>query len=179
MRLNPTLLRPSLSLLLAASIAAALPAAHADAALNLAASSYTETADGALLLNAEPVRLSHAPALVANDCIKVESSGAIRQRDRTQLVNACAHAVKLSYCIDSDGKGVRHCEHIGRRDFEAVTLAAGKRLTVATTVPVDADIRWVACRAGDQHYSTLIDDGTRGECLIAEGTTAIAAADPR
>ncbi|MBA4286191.1 MAG: hypothetical protein C0434_11740 [Xanthomonadaceae bacterium] len=181
MRLNPTLLRPSLSLLLAASIAAALPAAHADAALNLATSSYTETADGALLLNAEPVRLSHVPTLVASDCIKVESGGLARQRDRTQLVNTCAHAVKLSYCIASDGNGngAMRCDRIGRRGFEAATIAAGKRLTVATTVPVDADIRWVACRAGEHHYSTLIDDGTRGECLVAEGPTAIAAADPR
>lgn len=179
MRLNPTLLRPSLSLLLAASIAAAVPAADADAVLNLASSAYTETDDGALLLSVEPVRLSHAPALVASDCIKVESSGLARQRERTQLLNTCAHAVRLSYCIASDGNPAMRCDRIGRRGFEAVTIAAGKRLTVATTVPIDADIRWVACRAGDQHYSTLIDDGTRGECLVAEGPTAIAAAEPR
>ena len=174
MRLNPTLLRHTLTtLLLAAS--ATVTAAHADAPLNLATSAYTETADGALLLNAEPVRLSHAPSIVASNCIRVESGSVTRQRDRTHLVNGCAHAVKLSYCIAADSTGAMRCDRIGRRGFESVAIAAGDRITIAATVPVDADINWVACRSANNHYSTLIEDGSRGECLVAEGPTAIAA----
>ena len=173
MRLNPTPLR--LLLLAAVTTIAAMPAAQADGPLNLAASSYTETADGALLLNAEPVRLSHAPSIVASDCVRVESGHVTRQRDRTQLVNGCAHAVTVSYCIDADSSGAMRCDRIGRRGFESVAIVAGGRLTVPATVPVDADILWVACRAAEHHYSTLINDGRRGECLIAEGPTAIAA----
>lgn len=83
--------------------------------------------------------------------------------------------MRLSYCIAADGQGAMRCDRIGRRGFDSVALAAGQRLTIAAAVPVDADIHWVACRAGHDHYSTLIDGGQRGECLIAEGPTAIAA----
>jgi len=172
MRLNA-----SLHLLIAAAAAATLalaPAAHADEGLRLAAGSYTETADGALLLNAEPVRLSHAPALVASSCITVESNHRLRSSSRTQLVNSCTHAVKLSYCIAADDRSAHACSDVGRRGFDSTTIAAGQRLTLANNVPVDADVRWVACQAADNHYSTLIDDGARGECLVGEGPTALA-----
>lgn len=174
MRLNPTLLRPSLTLLLAAAALAALPAAHADAPLNLAASTYTETPDGALLLNAEPVRLSHAPALVASQCVRIETGGVTRARDRRQFVNDCGHAVTVSYCIAADGAGARRCDDIGHRGFDSVAIPAGGRIAIAAALPIDAEINWVGCRAADNHYSTLIDNGLRGECLVAEGPTAIA-----
>ncbi len=166
--------RTSLTLLLSAvACFAAVPVAQADATL-LARSNYTETADGSLLLKTAPVRLSHEAAAVASDCISVTSGASLHQRDTAMLVNRCNYAVKLSYCIDAEDGGARRCEAIGRRGFESVQIAAGSRLALNHGAPVDAEINWVACKAGDSTYSTLINNGTRGECLVEQGPTTIA-----
>lgn len=168
-------LRTPLALLLATTATlAGMASAHAGTRLDLAASRYTETADGALLLNAEPVRLSHQPALVASDCIAVEAASGRASGGRTMLVNRCAHAVEVSYCLVADEVRSLRCEDIGRRGFASVAIAAHGRVPVATATPIGADLQWVACQAGDHRYSTLIDNGTRGECLVAEGPTALA-----
>lgn len=184
MQLNSLSRYRSLTVLFAASLvaAAALPvaqAAESKVRLDLASSSYTETADGALVLNAEPVRLAHAPTIVASNCIRLESGKLTRQRDRARFVNDCAEPVTLSYCIAADDVGAMRCDQIGRRGFESIEIAARGRATIAASLPVDADVRWVACQSADNHHSTLIDNGTRGECLVSAGPTAVAASDRR
>lgn len=165
--------RPLALLITATACLAAIPAAQADATL-LAASNYTETADGSLLLKSEPVRLSHDDSAVASNCISVRGNGGMRQRDMAMLVNHCAYAVKVSYCIDAEQSTAKRCDAIGRRGFESVEIAAGSRLALNGFAPVDADISWVACKASDSTYSTLINKGTRGECLVEQGPTTIA-----
>jgi len=165
---------PAAVLLVATATLAALPAARADGRLDLAASRYTETADGALLLGDAPVRLAHQPGLVASHCIRVETPGGRQAGGRSSLVNGCDHAVDVSYCIDADEARTLRCDAVGRRGFASVAIAARGRLPVAAPTPAGAELQWVACRAGDDHYSTLTDDGRRGECLVAEGPTAIA-----
>lgn len=175
--MNRTLrtLRLPLALILG-SAAGLASAAAADSAtrLDLAASAYTETADGALLLNAEPVRLVHRPELVASNCVKVETGFGGYSSARTSLANTCGTAITVSYCIASDEPGAQRCDDIGRREFQSATLAAGGRLALAASTPVGTDVRWVACEAGDDRYSTLTDNGSRGECLVADGPTAVA-----
>lgn len=172
--MNRTLRTLRLPLALIFAGAAGIAAADTASRLDLAASSYTETPDGALLLNAEAVRLAHDPALVASDCVKVDTGLGLRNSTRTTLANTCATAITVSYCVASEDGGSQRCDDIGRRGFESVTIAAGGRAAVAASTPVGADLHWVACKAGDASYSTLTDNGSRGECLAATGPTAIA-----
>lgn len=151
-------------------------AAPLDSRLDLAASRYTETPDGALLLSAESVRLAHQPALVASHCVRVDTASGRAAGSRTSLVNTCDQALEVSYCIASDEAGALRCSAIGRRGFASVTIAAHGRSEITAPAPIGADVQWVACKAGVDHYSTLTDDGTRGECLVAAGPTAIAGA---
>lgn len=173
-----TLLSRPLALLITASAClAAIPVAQADARSDmtlLATSNYTETADGSLLLKSEPVRLSHDASAVASNCISLRGNADMRQPDVTALVNHCAYAVKVSYCIDAEQGAAKRCDAIGRRGFESVEIAADSHYTLNGVAPVDADISWVACKASDSTFSTLINKGTRGECLVEQGPTTIA-----
>ena len=169
---------PLAALLVSATAALACsPAVHAaplDGRLDLAASRYTETPDGALLLSTDSVRLAHQPALVASHCLQVETASGRAAASRTSLVNTCDHALEVSYCIESDEAGALRCSAIGRRGFASVAIAARGRSEITVPAPVGAEVQWVACKSGPDHYSTLTDDGTRGECLVADGPTAIA-----
>lgn len=153
---------------------ASLPAAEAADTLRLAAGGYTESADGTLLLNAEPIRLSHAPERVASACVSVDSRVGLRGQHRTMLVNTCGHPITLSYCIVADGHGAARCSDVGDRGFAAIELAAGASAAVAASAPIGAELNWVACKSGSDGLSTLIANGTRGECLVSDGPTAIA-----
>lgn len=168
-----SLLRPLNLLLTAAAALAAMPAAHADN-IQLASSDYSETSEGALVLRHEPRRLTHQASEVASDCISLKADASLHQRSNAMLVNHCAHAVKVSYCIDAEDGGARRCAAIGHRGFDAVAIAAGAQLALSGAMPVDAGINWVACKAGEATYSTLINNGTRGECLVEQLPSTLA-----
>jgi len=175
MTLNPSLLRKSLLLSIAATASlATIPTVQAADLQRLAAGDYTESADGKLLLNAEPIRLSHAPERVASACVTVDSRVGLRGQHHTKLVNTCDYSVKVSYCIATEGQGAARCNTVGHRGFKALEIAAGGHATVTESAPIGAELNWVACKVDRDSVSTLIDNGTRGECLVSEGPTAIA-----
>lgn len=173
-----SLLRP-LNLLLVAAIAA-MPAVHAGSPadnIQLASADYRETSEGALVLRHEPRRLSHQASEVASDCVSLKADTSLHQRGSAMLINHCAHAVTVSYCVDAEDGGARRCAAIGHRGFEAVAIAAGAQLALSGAMPVDAGINWVACKAGEATYSTLINNGTRGECLVEQLPATLATAE--
>lgn len=119
--------------------------------------------------------IAHADDAVASGCVRLETRDGPRGRRQSMLHNDCRHDVALSWCVaDGNGSGGgRPCAEVGSRDTTMTRLAAGASLAVDVDA-VDAEIRWVACRSEADAHSSLIDGGTRGECLAPVGEPLVA-----
>jgi hypothetical protein len=77
-------------------------------------------------------------------------------------------------CIESDSGSRSSCDAVGVRDLKATRLAAGTALALSGSAIPDAQVNWVACRADAEAISSLIDSGSRGECLAPADAAVIA-----
>jgi hypothetical protein len=139
-----------------------------------------EQADGRLVAvqhgsrGLEVVAMRHRADAVASDCIALETRSGPGVRQTPMLRNRCAHEVAVSYCIESDSGSRSSCDAVGVRDLKATRLAAGAALTLSGSATPDAQVNWVACRGDAEAISSLIDGGSRGECLATADDAVIA-----
>lgn len=122
-------------------------------------------------------RYTHQAKLVASNCLSLESRRVGIRTIVPQLVNTCAYATSFSYCIDGADADTSTCDTVGHRKAESYRVEPRARFAIRDDEAVtDAYVDWVACRAdaNTNAISTLIADGTRGECLGADGNVQTA-----
>ncbi len=145
-----------------------------DPPTTLDTASFKELEDGTLVgLRTAPasatVHYAHQSKLVANDCITLEMRRHYINEEMPALVNHCDYTVAISYCIDNQEAGKGACQAVGHRKIDMQYIGPGAELKLPHAATFAGDeIEWVACRSGDSVVTSLINDGTRGECLSDE-----------
>jgi hypothetical protein len=118
---------------------------------------------------------THQAKLVASNCLSLESRRVGIHDTEPTLVNNCAYATAVSYCIDDMDAGARACDAVGHRKAESHRIEPRAAIAIqANAAWGNADLDWVACKADTTKTSTLIANGTRGECLGTDGSVQTA-----
>lgn len=157
-------------------------AASAASAEKADAARLTEMADGTLLVYradtviVTPVRYAHQPDLVASNCLNLESRWVSAASRMPALVNRCSYPVTVSYCSDGSHGSNGACAAVGHRKLEAHRIEPGVAMRLDQISATAEEVFWVACRSTRAGVmSTLIENGTLGECLGEEPGQKIAA----
>ena len=135
----------------------------------------TELANGTLVAYrtnpaaATQVHYAHQAGLVASDCLSLDTRRLAANATMPVLTNRCAYPVAVSYCFDGSPDRESACDAVGHRKMESRRIDPGAVLPLKREAAAADQVIWVACRNLDGSvFSSLIQDGTRGECLGAE-----------
>ena len=141
----------------------------------------TELPDGSLVTSVKGTGVvvhahyTHQAKLVASNCLSLEARRVGLHDLEPELVNNCAYATAFSYCVDNADVDTEACDSVGHRKAESYRIEARATFPIRNVAAgPDTYVGWVACHADVTAISTLIANGTRGECLGNDGSAQTA-----